>query len=107
MGVDKEYIACVEQLVAQTESLEPWQVRSVTLAHKDIVQSLRLDKAFVEQFETVKSRAQQVRAEARKTNNFQLFAPHLQEVITMSKQFALAISPDNQPYDTLLDLYEE
>ncbi len=107
MSVEKEYIACVESLLEQKATLEPWQVRSVTLAHKDIVQSLRLDKSFVEQFETVKSRAQQVRSEARKTNNFQLFAPHLQEVITMSTQYALAIAPDNQPYDTLLDLYEE
>lgn len=105
MSIDPAYQEILATI--DTSVLEPRQQRSIQLAKKELAQSLRVEKQFVEQFEMTKSRAQQVRTEARKTNDFSLFAPLLQEVITLSKQYATAIAPDNQPYDTLLDIYEE
>ena len=77
------------------------------MAWKEFQQTQRVEASFVEHFEMTKARAQQVRYEARQANDFALFAPYLQEVITLTKQYAQAIAPDNQPYDTLLDIYEE
>ena len=49
--------------------------------------------------------AQATWVEARRTNDFGLFRPHLEKVLDLTRQMALAIgSPD--PYDALLDEYE-
>jgi len=97
----------LQQLFTSLEGLEPRQQRSLRLAWKEFQQTQRVEASFVEHFEMTKARAQQVRYEARSKNDFALFAPYLQEVITLTKQYAQAIAPDNQPYDTLLDIYEE
>jgi len=52
------------------------------------------------------SLAQSAWAEARSANDFQLFAPHLEKVINLKREYALTIAPDAEPYDTLLDEYE-
>lgn len=104
---DPEYATLIEQLLIDAEKLEPRQQRSVYLAAKEVQHNKRLDVKFVERFETVKSRSQQVWYEARKKNDFQLFAPHLEEVVTMCREYARQIEPSNDPYDTLLDIYEE
>ena len=105
--IDTAYCELVEQLHTSLDHLGQRQQRSIRLAQKEIQQTQRVEVAFVEHFEMTKTRAQQVRYEARRTNNFQLFAPYLQEVINLTNQYAQAIAPDNQPYDTLLDIYEE
>jgi carboxypeptidase Taq len=88
-------------------TLEVRQQRSVILASKELHDALAVDKQFIEEFEMTKSRAQQVRFEARKTNDFQLFVPHLERIIVLSRQYAQAIAPHTDPYNTLLDIYEE
>jgi carboxypeptidase Taq len=105
--LDGAYEKLLDDLLWLDNELEPRQLRSVRLAYKELQQTKRLDVRFVEHFETVKARAQQVRFEARKANDFQLFAPHLEEIISLTRQYATQIEPNKDPYDTLLDIYEE
>lgn len=105
--LDPSFAACINALEQWKELLEPRQQRSVYLASKELQHKTRLEMKFVEHFETVKARAQQVRFEARQANDFQLFAPHLEEVISLTRQYATQIEPQKDPYDTLLDIYEE
>jgi len=53
------------------------------------------------------SRGQDVWAEARAKNDFQMFAPWLQKIIELKRQYAAAIAPGLPVYDALLDLFEE
>jgi len=104
--LDPPYEEVIDVLLTQ-DNLESRQKHSLLRAKKDIKQTKCLDKSFVEHFESVKARTQQVRYEARRTNDFQLFAPHLEEVISLTRQYAQQIEPKKDPYDTLLDIYEE
>lgn len=52
------------------------------------------------------SLAHRVWAEARATNDFDLFAPKLTEVLTLSREKAAALAGDGNLYDALLDDYE-
>ncbi|CAN0602606.1 unnamed protein product, partial [Ectocarpus sp. 12 AP-2014] len=45
-------------------------------------------------------------AEARETNDFDLFAPKLEEVLGLVREKAAALAGDNMLYDALLDEYE-
>ncbi len=43
---------------------------------------------------------------ARRANDFAAFAPHLEKVIELEKEYASVVAPDSDPYDALLDEYE-
>lgn len=105
--IDVGYGDLLATLLEKKDALEPRQVRSVQLAQKEREKSICLDASFVEHFEVVKSLAQQVRSEARRTNDFKLFAPHLAEVINCTKQYTQQIVPWTDCYDVLLDEFEE
>lgn len=111
MSLDKQFVRTIRELFAllttTPEEFSPLERRSIYLAHKQLERDTKVTSDFVERFETLKSQAQSVWVEARKNNNFALFAPYLEQVIAMSKEYALTIEPTADPYDTLLDLYEE
>lgn len=44
---------------------------------------------------------------AREKQDFFLFAPYLEKVFTLKKQIALEIRPDNDPFETLVQLTDE
>jgi carboxypeptidase Taq len=52
------------------------------------------------------SKAFVVWTKARKENNFNLFAPYLEELLNLSKEISEYLGYKNNPYDALLDLYE-
>lgn len=66
----------------------------------------QLSKELVTKLSEVTSQAQHVWQEARKTNNFELFAPHLQTIIDLQKEKVTQLGYKDHPYNTLLDEYE-
>ena len=66
----------------------------------------QLSKKLVTKLSEVTSKAQHVWQEARKTNNFELFAPHLQTIIDLQKEKVTQLGYKDHPYNTLLDEYE-
>ncbi len=73
---------------------------------RDVLISSKLPTSFVKQFARVSSKSVSVWAEAKKNNDFSLFAPHLQKIVTLSQKQAKLLGYKNHPYDALLDLYE-
>ena len=53
------------------------------------------------------SKAQNIWAEAREKNDFKLFAPYLEKIITYQKKYINYIGYKNHPYDVLINDYEE
>ncbi|MGN0906799.1 MAG: carboxypeptidase M32 [Bullifex sp.] len=45
--------------------------------------------------------------EARACNDYSIFAPHLENLIGISRKVASVIAPEKKCYDALLDMYEE
>ena len=75
-------------------------------AHRRWTRNKFLPRKLVEAIASETSLAQAVWVDARSTDNFPAFAPHLEKVIRLKKEYALTIAPDVEPYDTLLDEYE-
>lgn len=61
---------------------------------------------FVTKLAKTRARAQHIWAEARRTENFSLFAPHLQELVRLKQEEARYINAKDHPYNVLLDAYE-
>lgn len=65
-----------------------------------------LPMAFVEEFTSVKTKAQHVWELARKNNDYAVFAPYLQKLIDLSKRKADFLGWQDSPYDALLNEFE-
>lgn len=66
----------------------------------------RLPTNFVEKMAKTGSQSQHIWAEARRTNDFSLFAPHLEEIVRLKQEEARLVAPKEHPYNALLDIYE-
>lgn len=106
-SIDKEYATLVTDLYQHQDTFDERTKRSLKLAKEELDYASAVSTSFVSEFETIKSHAQQAWATARETNDFWLFAPHLEKVIAYTKRYTQMIQPGKDPYDTLLDLYEE
>ncbi len=72
----------------------------------DYSKSTKLPSDFVRRIGKAASLSHQVWVEARKKNDFPLFAPYLKKMITLKKEAAAYLGYDDSPYDPLLDSYE-
>lgn len=72
---------------------------------RDYTLARKLPSTFVVEFADITSRAQHVWADARRTNDFKLFKPWLEKIVTLSRTKARLIG-GSQPYDALLDTFE-
>jgi carboxypeptidase Taq len=73
---------------------------------KDFLRASKLPSSFVKEFSQITSEASQVWAIARKENNFKLFLPFLEKIISMSRQKAEIYGFTDHPYDALIECYE-
>jgi len=93
---------------AETAHLLPDSVerRSITQAKEAIAFHLRVPGDLVKERAAQHSVANDAWIAARKSNDFAIFAPHLQEMLRLSKLYADAIGWQAHPYDALVGLYE-
>ncbi len=73
---------------------------------KDFSRAKKLPSSFVNELERECSLAQQVWAEARKTNDFQRFLPNLQRMVGLKQREADYLGFVDSPYNALLDTFE-
>ncbi len=73
---------------------------------RDYHHATRLPSDFVRTLGLETSLAHQVWIDARKQNNFALFAPHLKRIVALKKQEADYLGYTDSPYDALMDEYE-
>ena len=72
----------------------------------DFVKSKKLPNEFVDELSLTCARAHDFWVRARKNSDFSLFAPYLEKIVELKKQEARLVSPNDPPYDVLLDDYE-
>lgn len=73
---------------------------------RQFLQDAKIPGSFVKSFTKCTSAALHAWAEAKKNNNFSLFAPHLEKIVSLSRKKAELLGYKEHPYDALLDLYE-
>jgi carboxypeptidase Taq len=79
----------------------------VTRLKEDIEKARKIPSAFVEKFSKISSLAYTAWQESREKNTFSLFAPHLDTIIELEKQYCDYMKVPGNPYNSLLDDYEE
>ena len=90
----------------KAKDLSDKQVAALKEWRRDYRHHTSLPSEFVEEFAKVSSQALVAWRTAKKENAFQLFAPYLDRLITLSRQKAEFLGYQDHPYDALLDEYE-
>ena len=98
----------ISQLAASEAAADQHSDTGATIAHlkRDYEKKTKKPQALVEALARACSVGQQVWIEARAENDFQKFAPNLQEIFKLKREEADAVGYQSNPYDALLDDYE-
>lgn len=84
--------------LAQLAALREWR--------RDYLKAIKLPSAFVRRFAKTVSTSSFVWKTAKEHNDFRLFAPHLEKVVSLCRKKADILGFKEHPYDALLDLFE-
>lgn len=79
----------------------------VTKMKKEYDRNKRIPADFYEEYVRAQNASENAWEIAKNTNDFALFAPHLEKIIELTKQMTAYTDPDKEVYDALLDTYEE
>ncbi len=77
--------------------------RLAAVAARDYEKATRVPPTFVAQHAHTVSAAQHAWEHARAANDFNAFAPHLERVLDLKRQYVGFFPPSEHPYDVLLD----
>lgn len=91
----------------QFEKLDPGMQLTVRRYLQDYERFKRIPQDFYTEYMTARARSEKVWEQAKRANDFSLFAPHLDKIIQMTKQYVNYMEPDKDPYEVLLDMFEE
>ncbi len=80
--------------------------RLVAVTQHDFDRATRVPAAYVAEHAQVISAAQHAWEQARAANSFATFAPHLEKVIALKRQYVTFFPPAAHPYDVVLDDFE-
>jgi carboxypeptidase Taq len=88
------------------EAPDSYRMRSVRSAREAYDIARRIPVALVGEMAARKAVAQQAWTEAKQNNDFGHFAPHLTQIVRLSRELADSIGYAEHPYDAMLLLYE-
>ncbi len=109
LSTSDEYGALLDTLSApeQFAQLDEAMQTTVRRYQRDYKRFKRIPEDFYTEFVTACARSEKAWEQAKEKSDFSLFLPHLDRVISMTKQYVNYMEPDSDPYEVLLDLYEE
>ena len=93
--------------LAETDLPDEDQKYNVRLSLEDLEKSKKLSPDFVEELSRQTSECYNAWIDARRKNDFRVFAPSLAKMIVLKRQQAALFGYDDHPYDALLDEYEK
>jgi len=88
------------------EPEDSYRVRAVKYAREHYEIARRIPASVVTELNELKSMSQAVWIEARKMNDYKMFAPYLAKMVALQQKIAEAIGYNEHPYDALLHRYE-
>ena len=89
------------------DSLEPGMKLTIKRYLKEYNRFTRVPEKFFTEFTMAKARSEQAWEQAKKNKDFSIYEPHLDKVISMTKEWVNYMEPNKDPYDVLVDMYEE
>lgn len=103
--LNKKFINLIES--TKNEELNDHEKAVIRVLRRDLEQYQKLPSKFIEEFEETVSEAQIVWRKSREQDDFNLFAPKLDKIVELSRQKAKFLGYKEDPYDALLDTFEE
>ena len=94
-------------LEAHLEELDEVQKRQVEVMRKSYDQTRKIPAEESIEYTVLLNDAQAAWEKAKNENDFDAFAPYLERIVFFNRKFAGYYNPDMQPYDALLNEYEE
>lgn len=108
----RKYKASLEKLIStstgriQVKGLSKKETIACKEWYTEWLKNTRLPSSFVREFSQLTTTASQVWVQAKKTNQFSLFAPFLEKLIHLSRKKTELLGFEEHPYDALLEGYE-
>ncbi|AJI56359.1 carboxypeptidase Taq (M32) metallopeptidase family protein [Francisella philomiragia] len=103
----EEITKSLKYLNNNLSALDETNKRIVYLTTKQKDRLSKIPKDEYVAYNKLLSQAQNIWTKARKDNDFEVFAPYLEEIIKYQKKYVERIGYNEHPYDVLLDDYEE
>ncbi|ULQ50658.1 carboxypeptidase M32 [Flavihumibacter fluvii] len=94
------------ETLQQRNDLSPDQQSNINLSRYDFEQQVKLPSAFVRSISETTSKAYHAWIDARKANDFKVFSPRLEELVSLKKQEAELLGYSGHPYNALLNQFE-
>ena len=93
--------------LAEKEAESPEEVAMVRVVKRQIGTATKLPADLVRRKSEVSNAAYQTWRTAKPESDFEALRPHLEELFEIARETAALIGFDKEPYDALIDLYEE
>ena len=106
-AISDEFYTHINKLNDASSQLSEKDRLVVTKLKDDIEKARKVPPEFVEKFSRVTTLAYTAWEEAREKNKYTLFAPHLENIIELEKQYCDYVRLPGPLYNSLLDDYEE
>ncbi|XMB71620.1 carboxypeptidase M32 [Mycoplasmatota bacterium WC30] len=107
LQTSKEYQDVVNQLNSKIDTLDDHLQREIKKAKKGLDKIINIPEEEYVEYQKLIQMSQLVWEDAKKNNDYESFKGNLKQIIEFTKKFALYYAPKKDPYDTLLDEYEE
>ena len=101
-----ETVEMIETLYANKKELDFVNARKAEELYRDLDRTRRIPKDLFVEYQRLCVESDAVWHEAKANNDYASFKPLLQKMFDMTKQIALCVEPDKDPYETQLDTYE-
>lgn len=96
----------LERLATKSDELEPMEAAQVRILSRDRQQLVSVPPELQAQLVRLQTEAYDVWLRAKAENDWNSFAPYLDQLVELQRTIALAQNPDADPYDTMLNMYE-
>ena len=97
----------VETLKAHLDELDPVTRRIVEVKDKSLRELRKIPVEEYVAYSRLTNEAQEVWHKAKEENDYASFAPYIDKLVAANKRFASLIAPEKDPYDYMLDRFEE
>ncbi len=107
LTVNDEYFEVLDTLSANSEKLDAITAREVELSAQALDQIRHIDMEEFINYRGMLAYSHNAWIEAKRSDDFSIFAPYLEKIIAFHRRVASLVAPDMDPYDYWLDQYEQ
>lgn len=106
LSTSDEYGAAIDEMNANADKLSTREKRMVEEAGFDYIRFKKIPADMFEAFSVAKATSDHIWMQAKETNDYEMFKPHLKKMIDYSREFAELWGYKDKPYDAMLEGYD-